>query len=214
MDFPTLRARVQSYCARSDTTFTNMVETFVSSAEDRIYNGSGRRGDQLYSAPLRVKEMEIEASLTTNASGAVSVPSGFLSAVALSVTDQDLPLRYVPPATFNNWTAIGYTGEPLRYTVVGTQIRVSPPQVANLMLVYYAKPTAISVETPNNDVLTAYPSLYIAATLFEAFLWMREEGSAVQHLARAKSAIDGANRVALDTLLLSGAAAPSFEPIG
>lgn len=214
MDFPTLKSRVQSYCARSDSTFGNMVETFVMFAEDRIYNGHGKRGDQLYSAPLRVKEMEVEATLTADAAGAVDLPSSCLGVKAISVVDQDIPVRYMPPEAFANWKALGYTGEAMRYTVIAGQIRIAPAQAASLSVVYYAKPAALTVENPTNAIATAYEAIYLSAMLFDAFLWMRDESTAVQHLAKAKSSIDGANRVALDNLILSGMAAPNFEPIG
>lgn len=214
MDFPTLKARIQNYCARSDSTFSNMVETFVMFAEDRIYNGSGKRGDQLYSAPMRVKEMEVAATLTTDAAGRVDLPASCLSVTAVTVADQAFPVQFMGPEPFKVWQAGGYTGEPLRYTVIAGQINIAPAQAVNINVVYYAKPPAVTVENATNDVIAAHPSVYLSAALFEAFLWMREEGVAVQHLAKAKSAIDGANRVTLDNLLGSGIAASIFEPIG
>lgn len=213
-DFPTLKDAVQNYCARSDTKFGNMVETFVAFAEDRIFNGAGKRGDQLFSSPLRVKEMEKTTTRATDATGLAYLPDRCLLVRSVEVDGQKYTLKYMSPDKFAAWGTLPVTGSPQYYTVEGVSLKVIPAGVTNLRILYYEQPAALRVDSPTHDVLVAYPMIYLSATLFEAFTWMREVESAVAHLAKAKASIDGANRTAADMRILSGAMSSGFEPIG
>ena len=214
MDYPTLRDRVQKYTVRSDTTFSSMCETFAMLACERIFNGHGKRGDPMYSPPLRVKEMEQTETLTTDATGSVAVPDGFLSARALYVVDQFEPLMLVSADDLAAVDAAGVTGNANRYAVIDGAIKVAPIQAATLKLTYFKRPADASIANPSNSVMTAYPAVFFSAMLFEAWKFIREPEDAMAALAATKSAIDGANRVAFNARVMSGMTNSQFEPIG
>ena len=212
--FATLKAQVQTYCVRTDSTFGNMVETFVQFAEQRIYSGSGKPGDPLYSPALRVDEMETVTTLTTAADGTVALPSRCLSVRGLTVASQDDEIKYLAPQRFKEWIATGTTGTPQYYTVEAGTLKIAPAGVTSLTATLYTQPSALTVENPTSTILTAYPMLYLSATLFEGFTFLQNEGAAAGHLARFRAQVEGANKVALSRRILSGSMALRFEPIG
>jgi len=212
-DFSTLKAQVQTYCARTDSTFSNMVETFVAGAEHRIFHGAGRPGDPLYSPALRADVIESVTSLATGSDGAVALPSGTLDVRGLTVGGQDTELKYKDPQRFKEWIELGATGDPQYYTVEAGTLKIAPAGVATLLVTALTQPAALTVENPTSTVLTAHPMLYLNATLFEAFTFLRNAELAAAYLARYRSLVEGVNKTAQRRRMLSGAMALSFEPI-
>lgn len=213
-DFPTLKADVQSFCVRSDSKFGNMMETFVSFAEERIFSGAGKRGDPLFSPPVRSPAMVSVSTITTVAAGTATLDNTIIDVAGLTVASQVEPLRYKSPAALKQWNAAGETGEPQFYTVEGRLLTIAPAQAATLTATIYSRPAALTVENSTSTMLTAHPQLYLAATLFEAFTWLQNEGAAMAHLARYRAIAEGVNRGAQSLRLLSGQTAIQFEAIG
>jgi hypothetical protein len=198
-DYDSLIAAVKVYAARSDTTFGNQIETFIGLAEDRIYNGVGDERDQLYSPAVRVKEMSATGTVTITAS-AGTVPSGSLGIRRLSRTSDVVGLDYMAPDAFAVRQANPDTGNPRWYTVEGTQINVAPAGWdGTLNITYYLRPDGITSSNEQNAVLTNYPNLYLGATLFEAFSFLKDGESALAWLMRYRATASGVNRSAAAT---------------
>ena len=86
---------------------------------------------------------------------------------------------------------------PIYYTVEGRTIRLIPDNYeGDLSLLYFARPEAVTPSMVANDIIRAYPNLYLAATLFEAFQWLRDADNALGWLAKYRSAAYGANQTA------------------
>lgn len=193
-DFATLKAAIQKYCVRSDPTFGNCIPDFISLAEDRIFNGVGDARDPLYSEPLRSDEMVTRATVAmTNGEG--TVPSTSLGVRTLSRLSDMVGLDPLSVDAFELRLAVPDTGNPRWYTIEGSTIRTAPSgYTGDFRILYYAKPDGITSSNTTNVVLTARPNLYLSATLFEAFTFLRDGESAAGHLARYRSLVSGANR--------------------
>ena len=193
-DWATLKAAVQLYCARSDTTFGNAVGDFVSQAEDRIYNGVGEKGDPLYSEPLRSDAMVTRSTISMT-SGEGTIPSSSLGVRTLSRLSDMVGLDPLSPDAFERRLAVPDTGNPRWYVVEGTNIRTAPSgYTGDFRILYYAKPTGISSSNTTNAVLTAHPNIYLFGTLFHAFTFLQNCDAANGHLQHFRSLVSGANR--------------------
>jgi len=198
-DFDSLVAEVKIYAARADSTFSNRIETFIGLAEDRICNGVGEPRDPMYSPAVRVKEMSETADVAI-VSSTGDVPALSLGLRRLSRSSDLVGLDYMAPDAFATRYNYADTGSPRWYTVEGDQIRVAPSGWAGtLSALYYKRPTGISSSNTENAILTAYPNLYLAAVLFEAFSFLKDGESAQGWLARYRSAASGVNRSAAAT---------------
>lgn len=198
-DYDSLVAAVKVYAARSDATFTAQIENFISLAEDRICNGVGDERDPMFSPAVRVKEMS-ETSTITIVSSAGTVPAGSLGIRRLSRVSDLVGINYLAPDAFATRYNYPDAGTPRWYTIEGDQIRVAPAGWAgDISILYYKRPTPISSSNTTNAILTAYPNLYLAAVLFEAFSFQKDGETATGWLARYRSAASGVNRSASAT---------------
>ena len=192
-DYDTLKAAIQSWAARSDSTFAAQVPTFVAMAEDRIYFGAGSPGSPDYTPALRATEMELTDTITAT-DGDATLPTDFLEMRSLTVADQTSGIEYMPPERFviTNENAAATT-VPVYYTIRGTTLSVTPSYDGDLSLSYYRRFDAI---TPSNTVealLQSYGNLYLYLGLFSAFTWMQEAELAISHVTLARSMIEGIN---------------------
>jgi len=198
-DYDSLVAEVKVYAARSDSTFTNRIETFISLAEDRIFNGVGDPKDPMHSAAVRVKEMT-ETDDVAVASSTGTLPVSSLGLRRLSRATDLIGLDYLSPDAFATRYNYADTGSPRWYTIEGDQVRVAPAGWAGtLSALYYKRPNGISSSNTENEILKMYPNLYLSAVLFEAFSFLKDGESAQGWLARYKSGASGVNRSASAT---------------
>jgi len=201
-DYDTLVAEVKTWCARSDSTFSNRFPTFVSLAENRIYNGHGQPGDDLYSAPLRTKLMETSATVTmSTASGTQdsqgSLPSNFLEHRNIYRDGDQTGLVYMPPQKWDVMNAQATAGTyPYYYTVKGSTLYVTPGIDGNLTLEYFCRFDPISTSNKTGAMLVEHGAVYFAATMLYAFSFMRDVPNAGMWLNEYRATIDGLNRTA------------------
>jgi hypothetical protein len=192
-DWASLKAAVQNEAARTDTTFSNKIEDFVSRAEERIYHGVGNDGDPLYSAALRSNVMSTATTVSIT-SGSGPVPSSCLGIRVLDRDGDRIGLDYLSPEELRRRNEISSSGNPRWYSVEGASIKTAPDgYTGNLNILYFAKPTGISASNTTNAVLTAHPSIYLHATLYAAFKWLRDQAMAGDHLSELRAIISGIN---------------------
>lgn len=196
-DYNSLRAAVQTWCARSDSKFTSQFETFVASAEDRIYSGAGM-GDQdpIYSPPLRVPVMETSATITITA-GQGTFADEVLEIRSIVTAADTIGQTYVPPerrevAVANSPYDVLLTN----YTIVGRTIKTVPAVDGVYTIGYYKKFPAITQDSITGPLIAAYPLLYLEATLYEAFTFIRDGELSVAHLTKYRGLVQAANGVA------------------
>jgi len=154
--YTSLQSDIATWARRSD--LTAVIPSFIALAENEIFRA--------HVTPLRVREMETEATLTV-ANLAASLPADYLDAryIKLDNATRDT-LYYFPPEKWKP-SSYGY------FTIVGNEIRL-PNGVSNdLKLVYYAKPEPLAT-TATNTILDNYYTAYLEGALKFAFSYVRD----------------------------------------
>lgn len=159
--FANLKSDIAAWMRRSD--LTSVIPSFVALAEQEIF--------RTHENPLRVREMETESTLTVTSSAA-TVPSNYVEAKSIKLTDADTTtLVYRTPEKWHSYSD-GF------FTVVGSQIRVPSSVTDNLTLVYLAQPAALSADADTSSVLDTYYGIYLAASLKQASVYCKDDGRA------------------------------------
>ena len=153
-----LKTTIASYLARSD--LTAMIPTFIQLAELRL-----RR-------ELRTRQMLVVATAnTTGGDSTVGLPTDFLEMRDIHVnTNPITTLAYSAPNSFYNSYRATESGKPTDYTVLATELQLSPiPDTTyQLQMLYYAQPYFLSDSNPGNVFLTNFPDALLYAALGEA----------------------------------------------
>lgn len=193
--YAALLEAVQSFAVRPDTKFANQFPNFMTLAEARIYNGGSALEP---SNPLRARVMDVTSTIAmTDGSGTIADPETVLDIQKIyRATDKTIGgLEYMQPQSFEAYAATYTSGNPKRYTIEGSTLRVAPSYTGNLTLGYWKRFPAVTVTAPTNDVLTAHPEVWFHALMFEAYKWMQDAQKAAGYLSQLQGSIDGANRV-------------------
>lgn len=154
--YTSLQNDIATWARRSD--LTAVIPSFIALAENEIFRA--------HVTPLRVREMETEATLAVS-NLVASLPSDYLDAryIKLDNATRDT-LYYFPPEKWKP-SSYGY------FTIVGNEIRL-PTGVSNdLKLVYYAKPEPLAT-TATNTILDNYYTAYLEGALKFAFSYVRD----------------------------------------
>lgn len=153
-----LKTTIASYLARSD--LTAMIPTFIQLAELRL-----RR-------ELRTRQMLVVATAnTTGGDSTVGLPTDFLEMRDIHVnTNPITTLSYSAPNSFYNSYRATESGKPTDYTVLATELQLSPvpDSTYQLQMLYYAQPYFLSDTNPGNVFLTNFPDALLYASLGEA----------------------------------------------
>ena len=153
-----LKTTIASYLARSD--LTAMIPTFIQLAELRL-----RR-------EIRTRQMLVVATAsTTGGDSTVGLPTDFLEMRDIHVnTNPITTLSYSAPNSFYNSYRATESGKPTEYTVLATELQLSPiPDSAyQLQMLYYAQPYLLSDTNPSNVFLVNFPDALLYAALGEA----------------------------------------------
>jgi hypothetical protein len=153
-----LKTTIASYLARSD--LTAMIPTFIQLAELRL-----RR-------ELRTRQMLVVATAnTTGGDSTVGLPTDFLEMRDIHVnTNPITTLAYSAPNSFYNSYRATESGKPTDYTVLATELQLSPipDSTYQLQMLYYAQPYFLSDTNTGNVFLTNFPDALLYAALGEA----------------------------------------------
>lgn len=154
--YTSLQTDIATWARRSD--LTALIPSFIALAENEIFRA--------HVTPLRVREMETEATLTV-ANLAASLPADYLDAryIKLDNSTRDT-LYYFPPEKWKP-SSYGY------FTIVGNEIRLPNGASNDLKLVYYAKPEPLAT-TATNTILDNYYTAYLEGALKFAFSYVRD----------------------------------------
>ena len=157
-NYSDLKTTVANYLGRSD--LTSQIPTFISLAEIRL------------ARQLRLRQMlKVVSSTTTAGDGTVGLPSDFLSVRDFYVdVSPRQPLSYLSPSAFTRDARPHESGKPVFYTQRGLEFELAPqPDTAYVVvLLYYAKPTALSDTNASNVFMANCPDALLYAALLEA----------------------------------------------
>jgi hypothetical protein len=169
-----------------DTVFAGQCGTFIKRAAARIFDGI---------TPLRCREMETRVDLVVT-SGSAVLPGNFLGARRLTwVSSRPTSLVYRRPEDF--YERSGRYSRPAIFTIDGTELSILSPDTGSARLSYYARPALLESDPDTNAVLSTHGHVYLAASLIEAFGFLRDEAKTQEWVAKYMEAISGVNASAI-----------------
>jgi hypothetical protein len=187
-----LAAAVKTWCARSDSSFSAQIETFVALHELRMYNGCGDAGDALQCDALAAPEMETLSTVTFVA-GVASVPALCSTIRTLGRPNDMIGIDYLTPRSFDILDANANGGDVEAFTIKGSNLYVTPAYDGTFNILFYKQQPAISSSNQTNTLLTAYPLIYFTGVMHEAFAFMQDIDKASAWFAKYRAAVSGVN---------------------
>jgi hypothetical protein len=159
-----LKTAVADWLNRAD--LTAAIPNFIQLAEAK------------FNRELRTRQ-QVKRAYATLTGQYIQIPTDWLEAINLQLNVT--PVRVLDFVTLDQADRIranryGETNADA-YTIVGEQLEVVPPVGANteIDMTYYMKIPALSDGNPTNWLLTAWPDLYLYATLVHAAPYLRED---------------------------------------
>lgn len=162
------------------STYSDLLDEIRDLTDNEDYDESaiGRaiaKAEAMFSRELRCEDMEISTALAVTASTA-TLPSDLRELRAVIwVADSEYALS---PMSLRG-LADTYGGEsasyPMAYAVEGLTLRFGPVADGTARIVYHARLTPLTLESPQNWLLQYAPDLYVAGVMF--YLCQRERDS-------------------------------------
>lgn len=183
-----LKASVQDWSHRNDV--ASRIDDFILIAEQEMYNNRVE--------PLIVREQEFRATAdTTITSRFIALPDGFNRMRRLLIDDKttsanQYELKFYTPEVL---PISSCSGMPSAFTVT-SQLEFDriPDAVYNIDMQYFGTPAALTTAAPTNDILTNYPTIYLAGCLWALFSWANDGQRAAAAYDDFIGAIRGANK--------------------
>lgn len=160
-----LKSSVGDWLNRTD--LTTVIADFVSLAESQIER------------QLRTRQMIVRATASIGTEYS-AVPADFLETKSLKLNTNPVTALQFDTVdaldTLSNTTYLS-SGKPLRFSIVGGQIRVLPIPDGEYTaeLVYYAKLTKLSATNTTNWLLTQAPDVYLYGSLLQAAPYLQDD---------------------------------------
>jgi hypothetical protein len=154
-NYATLQAAVADYLNRTD--LTSQIQTFIQFVEADL------------NTRLRCREMVVRATTTSNQEF-VTLPSDFLQALNLQITDGKTPLRYVTLDEADQIKNAKIYHKVMAYSIVDGAIELVPAPTDNVEIdmVYYQEVPSLTDVAPTNWLLTKAPDVYLYGALVHA----------------------------------------------
>jgi hypothetical protein len=137
-------------------------------------------------------------SNTTGGDNTVGLPSDFLSIRDIYINQNPRrTLSYLSPSAFTRDARAAESGLPNFYTQKGSELELAPIPDTNytLVMLYYAKPAALSNANTSNEFMAVCPDALLYGALIEAepylmndarlAVWTQLYSNAVQSLAES-----------------------------
>ena len=157
-----LQTTVANFLHRSD--IASEISDFIKLAES----------DMQVRAKLSQWDTSATVSLT---SGSGSLPSDFAAAISCNYGSQAGNLQFLPKGVFAGYSLANTSGEPLYYTVEGSNLKVAPGATGDATLRYTARFTPLSSTATTNSLLTLFPDTYLYGALMHAATWEADDAA-------------------------------------
>lgn len=174
-----LKTAIEGWAHRAN--LTSYLGDFISMAENKLFSD------------LKVIEMEARTDYTP-ASRYLSTPTRMTSIrriVAKSTPPREL-VATSPDGLRVVWDDA--SGTPSHYTVLGSEIEFNRIPNVDVEILHYAAPAALSDSNTTNAILTAYPNLYLAASMVEAAIFIKNQSMLMTWQGKYADAVSAANR--------------------
>lgn len=184
-DYSSLQASVANWLHRAD--LTAIIPDFITFAEKRL------------SADLNARPMEAQATLTCTAGNAsLALPTGLLEIRrALVVGDPSQVLNYMTPDQIATDYPGSLSSKPAVFAVIGENMQLAPIPDSDysIELTYRQAIQALSIGSPTNWLLTAFPNAYLYGSLCEAQPYMVNDERLAVFKTLYREAVDSINAI-------------------
>lgn len=172
-----LKTAIASWAHRSNIS-DSVISDFVSLAEAE------------FNRALRCVQQETRSTLSVS-SRYTALPADFLELRRIEYDGSPVyPLNSLTPYQQTGYRQNQPTGEPVYYSIVGTDIEIVPTQTsASVDILYYAKIAALSDSNTTNWLLTAHPDLYLAECLRQLGIYTKDDNAIARYGAQVAEAI-------------------------
>lgn len=172
-----LKTAIASWAHRSNIS-DSVISDFVSLAEAE------------FNRALRCAQQETRSTLNVS-SRYTALPADFLELRRIEYDGSPVyPLNSLTPYQQTGYRQNQPTGEPVYYSIVGTDIEIVPTQTsASVDILYYAKIAALSDSNTTNWLLTAHPDLYLAECLRQLGIYTKDDNAIARYGAQVAEAI-------------------------
>ena len=171
--YGTLKTAIQDYLDNSETTFTNNLDNFIQTAEERI----------LKAVQLPVFRKNVTGSVTASDTY-LAAPDDFLAPYSLAVLDGSnnysyLLLKHV--SWIRDYTpAVATTGEPLYYAIFDNDsflLAPTPNSNYNVELHYYYRPNSLTTVSSSSQTWLSEnaPNAMLYGSLVEGAVFMKSD---------------------------------------
>lgn len=185
--------------AWGEVTTAQIASDFFPRMQSRLYYGDGDgRDGQVQIKPLRIRQMEDNATLTPSSTGQIVLTtacgSGFLDLINLQPSaTSSKTLDYLDPFEFKKRTSLAVGGAALYYTIEGDTVYLGPYSDATIYARWHEKFTALSADSDVDWVLTNAPQVYMDGCLMEVCTYLQDDRYA-QFRSNFAAGIDALNR--------------------
>ncbi|MFV3416136.1 phage adaptor protein [Pseudomonas nitroreducens] len=180
-----LQTSVANWLNRSDLSAN--IPDFIALAEDRL------------SGDLKTRAMEAKTTLSTvGGTSTVALPADMLEMRRLQILGTyNQPLSYRSPDELSIDYADNRSGQPVVFTVVGSNIELAPipDGVYSVELTYQQRIPALSASNTTNWLLTAWPSAYLYASLISAEPFLKNDERLPVWQSLYQEAVDNINGI-------------------
>lgn len=125
--------------------------------------------------------MEATVTLTSasDGTGSVALPADFYRMRALTglVNGSNIDIPPIGPRAAANLYPDGVTDFVVYHRIMNGTLFVVPAQVQTMTLDYYAKLLGLSSANPSNWLIKLQPTLYMAATMAQAAIWLTNDAA-------------------------------------
>ena len=171
--YGTLKTAIQDYLDNSETTFTNNLDNFIQTAEERI----------LKAVQLPVFRKNVTGSVTASDTY-LAAPDDFLAPYSLAVIDSSnnysyLLLKHV--SWIRDYTpAVATTGEPLYYAIFDNDsfiVAPTPNSNYSVELHYYYRPNSLTTVSSSSQTWLSEnaPNAMLYGSLVEGAVFMKSD---------------------------------------
>lgn len=131
----------------------------------------------MYEIDLKAME-EVDATFTVD-SQTETVPSDLLRVRSMNIVDS-LGTTEILGAAMTDVLSYVTQDRPIKFDTAGSNFYFGPPpdQSYTVVLQYYKALPILTAAAPSNWFTDSYPEILLAATLFEALLWLKDDARA------------------------------------
>jgi hypothetical protein len=186
-----LQAACSSFAGgSSDTAFADAIRTSIALCESDIER------------QLRAPELIVRRTGVVGSAWEV-LPDDFMKLISLSLIcdDAETVLAQIPEDAATAYALRYPSGTPRWFAIVGTELRLIPAPdedcTDSLRMVYQKKVPRLSDDAPTNDLLTAFPDLYLWGSLSVLGEYIEDSARLPRFEQRFQNAIKAINKMSV-----------------